>query len=121
MTIYVSHSTSYDYLNDLYIPIRASELNNTHKFILPHETTLKQYKTKELFVSGKCDLVIAECSYPSIGQGIELGWADFYKIPIVCFYKKGVRPSGSLQAVTNKFIEYKNNYDLITRLQEFVI
>jgi hypothetical protein len=74
MKIYVSHSTSFDFKEELYKPIRSSDLNSIHEIILPHEDSNEQFKTLDLFKSGGCKLIIAEVSYPSTGQGIELGW-----------------------------------------------
>ena len=64
-----------------------------------------------------CDLVIVEVSLPSIGMGIELGWANMKKIPIICFYKKGSQVSGSIKAVTDKIIEYSDVNDFISKLE----
>jgi hypothetical protein len=66
----------------------------------------------------KCDLVLAEVSYPSTGQGIELGWANMYGVPILYFYKKGTKLSHSLRATSNTFIEYENEGDMISKLAE---
>ena len=116
MKIYVAHSTKYGYQKELYAPIRNSELNSKHDFVLPHEKSEGLFNSKELFENG-CDLVIAEVSLPSIGMGIELGWANMKNIPIICFYKKGSQVSGSLKAVTDKIIEYENEKDFISKLK----
>lgn len=121
MTIYVSHSTGYNYKNELYLPIRNSQLSNKLNFILPHENSSEQYNTKELFQSGKCDLIIAECSYPSTGQGIELGWADFLHIPIAAIFKSGQKPSGALKVVSNQFIEYSDKKDDLVNAIELLL
>jgi len=116
MKIYVAHSTKYDYKKELYDFIRKSELNLIHGFILPHENSQELFNSKDLFENG-CDLVIAEVSLPSIGMGIELGWANMKHIPIICFYKKGSVVSSSLKAVTDKIIEYENEKDFISKLE----
>ena len=67
------------------------------------------------------DIIIAEVSYPSTGQGIELGWADVFKIPIICIYKEGYKYSGSINKLTEKFIVYKNSQDLIKKLERIPI
>ncbi len=121
MIIYISHPTILDYKNDLYAPLRASELNKIHELILPHEESSGQYNTKELFSKGLCDLVIAECSAASTGQGIELGWADFFTIPIIGFYKKDIKPSGAMYAVTDHLVEYESSDDLIQKISEFLV
>jgi hypothetical protein len=53
-------------------------------------------------------------------MGIELGWADMLKIPIVCIYRKGCTISGSLKAITNTFIEYIDHTSLITQIEKII-
>lgn len=72
----------------MYKFIRGSEIDQKHEIILPHEKDHEQFSSKSLFQSG-CDLMVAEVSWPSTGLGIELGWADMYKIPIVFLHRKG--------------------------------
>lgn len=84
MTIYLAHSASYNFVEELYEPIRQSELSKQHTFIFPHEGEVVDSKES----LAKCDLVIAEVSLSSTGLGIELGWANDLKKNIVCLYKK---------------------------------
>ncbi|MBI2410407.1 MAG: hypothetical protein HYV32_00730 [Candidatus Kerfeldbacteria bacterium] len=111
MKIYIGHATSFDFHNELYTIIRDSEIHQQHEIILPHEKSNEQFSSKVLFQSG-CDLMIAEVSWPSTGLGIELGWADMYRIPIVCIYRKGSKVSGALTAVSQYFLEYENPSDI---------
>ncbi|MDD4333027.1 MAG: hypothetical protein PHT51_02840 [Patescibacteria group bacterium] len=115
MKIYIGHSKEFDYKNDLYSPIRNSELNSKHEIIFPHETD-------ELIISRDIiktvDLMIAEVSYPATGMGIELGWADSFGRPIICIYKKGSKISKSLKAVCDNFIEYSDEKDLVEKLKK---
>ncbi|GAB4027681.1 MAG: hypothetical protein Fur0011_6280 [Candidatus Microgenomates bacterium] len=119
MRIYVAHSTSFDYKSELYLPIRQSDLNTYHDFILPHELSNEQFDSNTLIANG-IDLFIAEVSYPSIGLGIELGWADSAGTPIACFYKVGSTPSGSLQAVTDKIVGYSSHKELISGIGDII-
>lgn len=114
MKIYVSHSRSFDFQNELYKPLKESGL--PIEFIFPHEISAESFNSKELFESHGCDYILAEVSTPSTGQGIELGWADVYKIPMLCFYKSRTTPAGSLQVITDKIIEYKDDLDLTNKL-----
>lgn len=116
MKIYVTHSTAYDFNKELYEPIRRSTLNNLHEIALPHEKSEELFDTKKYLTN--CNLVIAEVSYPSTGQGIELGWADAKKVPIICFYKKGTKPSGSIKAVSSKIFEYTDKKELIKKISD---
>lgn len=118
MKIYVTHSKNFDYHKELYQPLRESPLNNNHEITLPHENNTKPFQSKPFIKT--CDLVLAEVSYPATGQGIELGWADMYNIPIVCLYKKGTKPAGSLKIVTDTFIEYLNSKDMTDKLSDYI-
>jgi len=71
-------------------------------------------KSKE--VIQKVDLLIAEVSYASTGQGIELGWAEAQNIPIICFYKLTSKFSSSLKFVTSDIIEYSDENDFLDKL-----
>jgi len=112
MNIYISHSRGFDFQNELYDPIKSSELVDRHTFIFPHDTE-EGFNTKELFQNKGCDLVIVEVSYPATGVGIELGWADLLNIPIVCIHKDGVQPSDSLHAVSKRFMMYTSKENMI--------
>lgn len=114
MKIYVSHLRNFDYINQLYRPLKESKL--PVEFIFPHEDSPSTFNSKELFEAHGCDYVLAEVSYPSTGQGIELGWADIFGIPIICVYKTGSSPAQSLSVITDKIIEYGDDLDLIDKL-----
>lgn len=119
MEIYVAHTRSFNFQEELYKPIRLSSLNNKHNFILPHEHTKELFNSKD-YLKNKCDLVIAEVSFPRIGLGIELGWADLFGVPIVCVYKKGSRLSGSLREVSSTFIKYSSEEELISGIEDVI-
>lgn len=38
------------------------------------------------------DVLVAECSVPSLGVGYEIAIAESYKIPVVCFWRVGATP-----------------------------
>ena len=116
MNIFISHSSKFDYINKLYNPIKNSNLVKNNKFIFPHDN--KIVNTKETIST--CDLVIAEVSLPATGQGIELGWADYSKTPILCIYEKEAIISSSLKFITKYFIEYENMEDIIKKISNFI-
>ncbi len=118
MKIYVTHSTGYDYQQELYKPVRASGFNSQHEIVLPHENNIENFNSKEYFTN--CDLVIAETSFPSTGMGIELGWANIQQIRIVCIFKTNTKPSTALKAVSTEFIEYSSPEDLISKLEKLI-
>lgn len=96
----------------------AAALFKEHEIILPHQHSLEQYNSKEFLRS--CDLVLAEVSYHSTGMGIELGWADFIGVPVMCVYKKGTTPSASLKQVSDSVTEYDTAADLLENLSLFI-
>jgi len=114
--IYISHSTSFDFKKELYQPLKKAGLD--YSFIYPHEKSSKPYPVKKLFLSKKCNLVIAEVSFPSTGQGIELGWANVCDIPIICIYRKGTTHPQSIRLITKKIIKYGDNLDLIEKIKK---
>ena len=104
MKIYIAHSKSFDYQNELYAPVRNDKVLNELEVILPHEFSNVSSNTRDFYKD--IDLFIAECSYPATGLGIELGWAFDDDIPIYCIHKKGTKVSGSIYAVTENIFEY---------------
>lgn len=116
MKIYLSHSSEYDYENKLYKPIKKSDLTKSNFFVLPHEQ--KMVNSKEVIFNS--DLMIAEVSLSSTGQGIEIGWADSAKIPILFIYEKGSKISSSLKFITDKFIEYENIEDMVIKISNYI-
>ena len=117
MKIYLSHLRDFDFENELYKPIRESVLNSKHEFFFPHESGEK-INTKEIIKNS--DLVVVEVSSPSFSQGIELGWADIFGVPIVCISKEGSKISSSLKYISDSFITYTNKKDFIIKLSDFL-
>jgi len=115
MKIFVAHSSNFDFKQELYNPLRESALNTQHDIFLPQENG-REVVTKETIKDS--DVVVAEVSYASTGQGIELGWADVLGIPIICIYKEGSKVSGSIQLVTKELVAYKDKEEMINRLSE---
>jgi len=105
MNLYISHSSSFDFASELYLPIKKSSSDKQHNIVLPHEKTSELFDSKEYFAI--CNLVIAEISYPSTGMGIELGWAELMKVPIVGLYKKDTQPSKSALSICKKLYTYE--------------
>jgi hypothetical protein len=116
MKIYIGHSKELNFKDDLYLPIRESQLNSEHEIILPHKIyqEASDFVTKDIIKT--CDVMVAEVSFPATGLGIELGWANAFERPIICIYRKGSKISGSLKVVCKNFIEYTDKEDLIKKL-----
>lgn len=115
MKIFISHSNSFNFQEDLYEPIKKSDLFSQHDFFLPHDNG-KIQNTKEQIKNS--DLVIAEISYPSTGSGIEMGWANAFDIPIWCVYIENSKPSNSSQYIAEKTICYKDKENLVSILAQ---
>jgi len=109
MIIYVSHSTDFNYKDELYESLRELKL----EFIFPHEA--KEINSKEQIK--KSDMIIAEVSFNKLGIGIEIGWANAFNKPIIFIYKKGIKISNSLKFIPGKFIEYSDKEDMINKIK----
>jgi len=114
MKIYVTHSSDFDYKKELYLPIRNSNLNSKYEFILPHENN-DHFNSYEVIKNA--DLILAEVSFPSTGQGIELGWANAFNKKILCINKTGSKISGSLKYISKDFLTYNDSelIDILSR------
>lgn len=119
MNIYISHSTSFDYERELYLPLKNSPLYSLHHITLPHERSSEPFSTKNYLAT--CDLVIAECSYPSTGQGIELGWADILNVPIIAMYRMNRNISSSISRVTKVILSYSHIADAIIQIEDRLV
>ena len=118
MTIYISHSSSFNYQTELYAPLKRSELARSNNLIFPKDTAIRPENIPGIIE--KAHLVVAEVSYPSKEQGAELGWASRYQVPIVCIYKKGQKISNSLNIIAKHFVEYENSRTLADTLQKYL-
>ena len=114
MKLYLAHSSGYDYETLLYRPLKAA-LAGEYELFLPHEPNANGVNSKDIIPT--CDVILAEVSLPSTGQGIELGWADTHNVPIVCFYKAGSNPSSSLRFISVSAVEYHTPEEMITELR----
>jgi len=86
MKIYVGHATSFDYKNELYAPIKNSDLWLQHEFVLPHDKNTEPFNSK-LTISNS-DLVIA--------------------VPILAIYKEGCISSSAIKIITDRIIPYND-------------
>lgn len=118
MKIVVTHSSGFDYEAELYGPLRASSLMLQHSILLPHEPQNRNVSTKVQLLDAH--LVVAEVSYPSTGQGIELGWADMMNVPILMLHRTEMRPSRSLSFLNGSLVAYNGPEDLLRRVQKRV-
>ena len=118
MKIYIGHSKDFDFKKELYEPLRKSSFNQNHEITLPHENSEELFNSKDFLQN--CDLMIAEVSFSGTSLGIEIGWANAFSCPVICIYKKGIKPSSGLKAVSDTCIEYEDSMDLIEKLKEII-
>jgi hypothetical protein len=117
MKIYIAHSREFDYINDLYKPIREDSFFSNYEIILPHENS-NYHHNRDFY--NDIDLLIAECSYSSIGLGIELGFAYDSKKRIYCIHQKDKKVSDSIKVITNNIIEYNSIDEMINIIKEII-
>jgi hypothetical protein len=118
MKIFVSHSSNYDYNKQLYVPFLEVVENSNHNVFLPEIDRDNIIKTKDIIM--KSDLFIVECSRPSIGLGIECGWAEAFNVPIVAIYEQSFKLSGSIKFITDKIYSYCNKNELKQLLKTII-
>ncbi len=116
--IYIAHSRDFDYLNELYAPLKQADFLSNYELIFPHEQKQENHNLRDFYRT--IDLVIAEVSMPSTGLGIELGWASDDNKKVCCIYKSGTQPSSSLNAITDQFYEYHNTDELLNIVRQIV-
>ena len=116
MKLYLTHASSYDYQSELYEPLKQALAKN-HDIFFPHDPENVDTKSKDIIPT--CDYVLAEVSFPSTGQGIELGWADANNVPIICFHREGSRSSRSLRFICDVFIEYNSPQEMAEALVKY--
>lgn len=115
--IYVG-SQSYDYQHELFRPIMTSDLVKKYNFIFPSEKFNVSFDAKKVLKD--CKLMVAEVSNPTVAASIEMGWADIYKVPVVCAYLKGTALSSHLKLTCDVFIEYTDYEELLEKLTKAI-
>lgn len=96
------------FLTEPYQPIREFSKTTSHEFYFPHENSPEPHITKTIIQNS--DLILAEVSHPSTGQGIELGWANIFEIPIIGIHKKSKPISSSLHLNLTQLYPYDDLY-----------
>ena len=70
----------------------------------------------------ECDMVIAECTCPSLGVGYELGYAETHGTPVCVFYNKS---KANLSAMLNgnahfTIVPYETEVECFSRLEDIL-
>jgi len=115
MKIFIAHASTFDFKSKLYGPLRKSALNTEHEIHLPQEGKVEEI-TRDIIAG--VDVLLTEVSMPSLGAGIEMGWADAFDIPIIALYENGSDISFSIDNVITDRIEYKDADNMITQIEE---
>jgi len=119
MKIYFAHSSNIDYKTDLYLPIKSyAKLWKHHEIILPHDQLVEGYYSKD--VIKEVDFFIADVSYPSIGLGMEIAWADNYNKPILALYKENYKISSSLNFINTNIASYQSIEHMLQQISSFI-
>ena len=118
MKLYLSHASNYDYQTELYAPLKTA-FAEKYDIYFPHDTENDGQNSKQIIAES--DIMLAEASYPSTGQGIELGWAEAAGVPIVCFYKNGAVPSGAIKHVAKIIFTYSTPDELLGEIAKQLI
>ncbi len=113
MKLYLSHASGYDYQAELYEPLKAG-LPAALEVFYPHDPENNGKHSKEIIETS--DVVLAEVSRASTGQGIELGWASAANKRILAFYTQDATPSGAVTHVADDVFAYSNQTELVAAL-----
>lgn len=119
MKIYIGHSSSVDYIEELYQPLRKSDIDEEHEIVFPHEGSDEPFDSKE-FLRDECGLFVAEVSRPSTGLGIELGWADEFGVSVLCVHSEEAEISSSVPVVADDIQEYGDERELLDLIRDRV-
>lgn len=117
MKLYIAHSSAFDYQNELYTPLKQA-FGDIHELLLPHELNEQGIKSKDIIPH--CDAILAEVSYPSTGQGIELGWADSNGVPIICFHHSDANVTSAIRFITDKHFSYDTTEQMVGSLAQLI-
>jgi hypothetical protein len=119
-TVYVCHSTHFDFKNELYGPLREG-LGGLVNLILPHENSDEQFDSKTLF-SRNDDLVVLVLfnGRASTGKDKETGMAYQVDVPMVGIYRKGLvlKPSEKVGVVHE--IEYESIENIVEPFKKWL-
>lgn len=117
MKIYVGHSRDFDYMNELYLPIINSSVNDKAEFIFPHLSD-KTFNSRDIIEGA--DLFIAEISLPSLGLGIEIGRAEMQNKKILCIYKETAKIPSSIKYVNVELLSYRDTEDMVCKIEQYI-
>lgn len=118
MKVYLGHSRSFDFQNELYKPLCESKVNVQYEFILPHEISDAPYNSLEKIK--EFGAMIAEVSFPSTGLGIEIGWASAAHVPLLFLAKDGCKVSNALVVVAPVHV-YKDEAEMMQLITAFLV
>lgn len=118
MKIFFAHATEHTFKYEAYEAIQSSQLYQKYQITLPQENGYQPPMPRESIL--EYDMLIAECSFPSTGEGIELGWMHSVGKPILCLYRSDAKPSGALHNVANEIAVYEDFNDMLNKIEDFI-
>lgn len=120
--IYFTHARTakpwdhtWTYSNDLYTPIKKSELFGNYDFQLPHEHG-DDYNSREAIRRSRA--LVADVTYPDLGVGIEIGWAQSMDKPIIIVHEEGRSPLPFVKYASSKIYSYSGREDVAAKILE---
>ncbi|MCX6055855.1 MAG: nucleoside 2-deoxyribosyltransferase [Chloroflexi bacterium] len=98
--------------------LASSEVTQADREIQPKDIYIRDMNWLE-----NCDAVVAEVTTPSHGVGYEIATALFFKKPVLCCFKKGVKISAIILGNLNpqlKIRSYSNDQEVLTIVRDFL-
>lgn len=113
--IYFCHSrdSQFDLQEELYSSLQAHLMQ--HEVIFSHGLDIYP----EIFFP-TCSLMIAEISYESTEQGIELARAHSANIPVLCLHSASCLPSSFVTTIFSNIISYTDKDDMVEKILHWI-
>lgn len=86
--------------------------------------TPEEIFTHDIHCVKNADLMIADCSYPSIGLGIELGFAYSRNLPVILIAQSGAKVAAMVPGLPNRVAEivrYSSIGDVVDTIESLVL
>jgi len=104
---------------------KSLERNNVELFVFVDEYHFGESQEKEMMKVAfeeidQSDFLIAEVTKKAIGVGIEVGYAHAKEIPVIYLKRKEANYSSTVGGCSDFIIEYKNELDLVEKIEHFL-
>ena len=116
MKIQFGHRRDGNFQELFYAPLRENFPEVS--WIFPHEKEDIQVISEQSLK--KIDVFLAEVRDSATGLWIELGFSKTYGKRIICMYTMGSHISSSLRYITDEFVEYSSQEDMLEKLRKIL-